>query len=142
MANDFDYGALWDGMVTAMGDVLCADPHCDMCHQAAAYLREQIEAVFVSRADASAALANMNDIRGEVMQDLAERTDMLREATARAEAAEAEVARLREALRPFASLAHEVEQVAAACGTTPDNVVKACQWNDLLAAHDALGDAQ
>lgn len=53
-------------------------------------------------------------------------------------ARDAEIARLREALRPLADLADEAETMAKHCKMSPDSMILSVEYEDALAVRAAL----
>lgn len=118
MATDFDYGVLWLGAADKFKNYTPHNAPMDDCDQAAAaYLRQQIEAAFVERV--------YHDVYAQISDE------NIRHMEARAEAAEAEVARLKEALR-------EIMKQDFWSTDEPDEIDGRCAE----IARQALGDTQ
>jgi hypothetical protein len=87
----------------------------------------------------------LSDQAFEAMNDKDHKTiDDMRNAAMEAAAT---ITALRQALKPFADMAVEIEKCAAQydekdAAHDPENWMKGCNWDDLLAAHEAYEDSK
>lgn len=107
---EFDYGALWEGVCDVSMGSACGEENCPECQAAATYLREQIEAAFVP-------LSTYGTTAETFSLKLAAET-------LRAEAAEAEVARLRRFLGRIATIGSPVAKSLATQALDPAAILR------------------